>query len=431
VVIATGTSGDIFPFLKLAVDLVERGNRVTFLGPESYQEYILEKGVFFHSIYTSEEFNRLTSNPDLWHRHKGLRIVLEAISSRFELISDFVKYLPMDETLIFVCHPLALPSASLVRADRNNIFIVGGYLAPSNIRSSRNPMMLGSLRIPRRVPLFLRHWFWQLVDRYFIDPYIIPELNKIRKEKELSPALHFIEYMQSVPDLTVTFFPCWFTQTKPDWPHPICRLNFPLYDPNSANRVSTELHSFLALGEPPIIFTLGTANRHAAKFFQIAVYASSLLGKRAVLLTKYPELIPISLPNSVIWQEYVPLNELLPKAAILVHHGGIGTTAEALRAGIPQLIIPLAFDQFDNAACVEMLGAGLSLSCTSLQTNKLVEKLKKLFSSKEINAQCKLITSRFSKGNDIDIFCNAIEELMSNKYNMSLKHQLLRSLDSL
>src|SRR5262249_31774015 len=74
------------------------------------------------------------------------------------------------------------------------------------------------------------------------------------------------------------------------------------------------------------------------------------LGRRAVVLTPHREQVPAPLPAGALWLPYVPLAALLPRAAALVHHGGIGTTAEALRAGVPQVIVPLAYDQFDNAA---------------------------------------------------------------------------------
>ena len=86
--------------------------------------------------------------------------------------------------------------------------------------------------------------------------------------------------------------------------------------------------------------------------------AAQRLGRRAVLLTPHREQVPASLPPDMLWLPYVPLRTLLPRAAALVHHGGIGTTAEALRAGVPQVIVPLAYDQFDNAARVEALAAG-------------------------------------------------------------------------
>ena len=405
--------GDIFPFLKLAVALIERGNCVTFLGSEPHADYVQKKGVTFHSIFSREEFEQITSDADLWHPQKGARIVFESILRRIHPILDFVAGLSADQALTLICHPLILPCADLVRADRAAVLIVGAYLAPSSLRSCCDPMTLGELRIPSWTPFFLRRWMWQLADRYYIDPFVVPALNKARKLKGLLPASHFFEHMQSIPDLSVTFFPGWFSETRSDWPQPMCRVNFPLYDPNPVNNFSDELNLFLMAGDAPIIFTLGTGNRHATNYFKIALQASLQLGKRAIFLTKYPEQIPIDLPNTVLWQEYLPLHELLPKAAVLVHHGGIGTTAEALRAGVPQLIIPLAFDQFDNATCVERLGVGFSLSHSFLSIDMLIKKLRELSLSDKVAAQCELVASRFVGSNKMDSLCETVEVLRS------------------
>jgi rhamnosyltransferase subunit B len=118
--------------------------------------------------------------------------------------------------------------------------------------------------------------------------------------------------------------------------------------------------------------------------------AARLLGCRAVLLTPHREQVPHPLPPGVLWLPYVPLRTLLPRAAALVHHGGIGTTAEALRAGLPQVIVPLAYDQFDNAARVEALEAGAMVpgGAAGPRPRALAAALRALLSSDAVRAGC-------------------------------------------
>ena len=96
------------------------------------------------------------------------------------------------------------------------------------------------------------------------------------------------------------------------------------------------------------------------------------------------------LPAHVLWQPYVPLRAILPRCAALVHHGGIGTTAEALRAGVPQVIVPLAYDQFDNAARVTALQAGARESggTAGASPRALARTLRRLLDSAEVRAGC-------------------------------------------
>ena len=113
---------------------------------------------------------------------------------------------------------------------------------------------------------------------------------------------------------------------------------------------------------PNCSMTPGSAMRHAQEFFAESVAACQRLGRRGLLLTRFAEQVPTDLPETIRHLEYVPFSRVLPRAAALVHHGGIGTTAQALAAGIPQLVMPLAHDQPDNAARLERLGVGRTIA---------------------------------------------------------------------
>ena len=76
-----------------------------------------------------------------------------------------------------------------------------------------------------------------------------------------------------------------------------------------------------------------------------------------MLLTPYADQVP-PLPAFARHYPYIALQRLAPRAAAIIHHGGIGTAAQAVRAGIPQFLAPVFFDQFDNAARLETLGVG-------------------------------------------------------------------------
>jgi rhamnosyltransferase subunit B len=156
------------------------------------------------------------------------------------------------------------------------------------------------------------------------------------------------------------------------------------------------------------VFTHGTGNTQAAAYFRHACAAAALLGRRAVFLTPHREQVPADLPPSMLWQDYVPLRALLPHAAALIHHGGIGTTAEALRAGTPQLVVPLAHDQFDNGARVTALGVGASLPAGRLNEDRLVRALGHLLAAPGLDERTRAVAARFPPGGGIDKMCDAL-----------------------
>ena len=242
-------------------------------------------------------------------------------------------------------------------------------------------------------------------------PGAIESAHRARPADGLPPVRHALGYLLQVPDLSLALFPAWFAATPPDWPKPLLRADFPLYEPDPAASFTPELAAFLAAGEAPVVFTPGTGNRQGVAYFRCALQAVLRLQRRAIFLTPHAQQVPDNLPPGVLWQPYVPLARLLPECAAIVHHGGIGTTAEALRGGIAQLVVPFAHDQFDNAARVTALGAGFTLPATRLSAARLAYSLRRVLSSRALAVNCRALASRFAPHPDIDPLCAVLVTL--------------------
>ena len=387
-VVAVGTAGDTYPFLRIARELLARGHRVTLLGLQVHATAAARAGVSFHGLGTEEDYRATLDHPDVWHPRKGFGVLWAGMRDHIDALSQALAALPAGERVVMLAHPLALTGAALARAGRPGLRIVAAWLAPANLRSVHDPLLIGPLRIPRWLPLSWRHWLWRRVDAAAIDPVAVPDINAANGREGLPAIRHFIDHLQGVADAHLTLFPAWFAPTPPDWPQPLVEGAFPLYDPNLEASLPPELEQFLLDGAPPVVFTPGSGNRQASRWLERAVRAAQHGGRRALLLTPHREQVPQRLPPDVLWLPYVPLRPLLPRAAALVHHGGIGTTAEALRAGVPQLIIPLAYDQFDNGARVEALAAGRMLAGIRARPRAIAGALREMLASDAIRAGC-------------------------------------------
>jgi rhamnosyltransferase subunit B len=313
---------------------------------------------------------------------------------------------------IAITHPLAVPGTAIARERGSITAIVAAYLAPSNLRTCHDPLRIGPWLVPRWLPTSWRPSLWRLIDKIWVDPVALPHLNAVRRSLDLPETYSFINHTAQTPDLSVTLFPAWFAAPQPDWPKPLITGEFPLFEANAQGRLREDLLAFLLAGEKPLVFTPGTSNLHAADFFTHALAAVNRLGRRAIFLTRERAQIPDQLPEFVQWQPYVPLAELLPHTAALVHHGGIGTTAESLRAGIPQLILPFAWDQFDNGERVAALGVGTVIAAQRLRPGKLAHSLQALVSSDSIRGRCAQVAARFSSRQDPAALFREIERLM-------------------
>jgi UDP:flavonoid glycosyltransferase YjiC (YdhE family) len=171
------------------------------------------------------------------------------------------------------------------------------------------------------------------------------------------------------------------------------------------------VHEFLAGGSPPIAFSPGSANREAHSFFLAAVESCQRLGRRGILLTKYGEQLPANLPPAVRHFGFVPLSKLLPHTAALVHHGGIGSCAQALAAGVPHIVQPMSYDQFDNSRRLVGLGVGSEIPVRKFRGAAIAAALDSLWESPSVATRCRELASRCDGPATLSAACDALEQL--------------------
>lgn len=411
-VMTVGTTGDIHPFMRIASALQMLGRKVTFVTHSYYEKVVRDAGLPFVGIGTDEEFLHVLRNPDIWDPKKGFSALLANYSDGLKQVLEAIESISAQAPHVVIAHPFAVPGAIIARERGLVKSVVAAYLAPSNLRSCHDPLTIGDTSVPRWVPMSWRRALWRFVEKGWIDPVAVAQLNAVRTPLGLPEVGSFLTHIMEAPDLSVTLFPSWFAPVVPDWPRPLIEGDFQLFEAAAQDGFTEALSAFLAAGEKPLVFTPGTGNFHAADFFACALSAINRLGRRAIFLTRERAQIPANLPESVLWQAYVPLSALLPHAAALVHHGGIGTTAEALHAGIPQLVVPFAWDQFDNGARIASLGVGMVIPAKRLRPRKLARSLHTLYRSETVRVQCSLLASRFTPPHDPIALCREVERLV-------------------
>jgi UDP:flavonoid glycosyltransferase YjiC (YdhE family) len=252
-------------------------------------------------------------------------------------------------------------------------------ICPANLRSNRLPPHFRGLRMSPQLPDALKDALWWGLDRTFIDPAVLPKLNAYRAQLGLPPERRIFSRWLNSPQRVVGLFPSWFAPPQPDWPPQAALTGFVFAD--EPEGLPDDVQRFLNAGAPPVVFTFGSALAPARRLFEMATAACDSLGLRGVLLGHQASAVPAALPASVRYFGYVPLRGLLPRTAALVHHGGIGTCALALEAGVRQLAMPLAFDQFDNAERLSRLGVAAQLDWASLTQRRFTAGLEALLAS--------------------------------------------------
>jgi UDP:flavonoid glycosyltransferase YjiC (YdhE family) len=282
------------------------------------------------------------------------------------------------------------------------------HLQPSLFRSVYDPPVLGGYRLPDWLPHAAKRAYFNFLDKNVIDRQLAPELNAFRANLGLPPVQHILGDQQHSPQGNLGLFPAWYAPPHPDWPA-VALTGFIRYDAAEQTAVPPDVATFLQAGEPPIVFTPGSANLQAHSFFEESVAAAQLLGRRALLVSPYAEQIPDHLPPSVMHVPFAPFSELLPLTAALVYHGGIGTLAQAVAAGIPHLVTPYGHDQPDNARRLQLLGLGDSLSPGRYRARAVADKLNHLLTDTAVQRNCQQYSLKIDFRSALASACQAIE----------------------
>jgi sterol 3beta-glucosyltransferase len=144
-----------------------------------------------------------------------------------------------------------------------------------------------------------------------------------------------------------------------DWSNDVHITGYLFLDPDADWQPTSDLKSFLDAGDPPVYIGFGSmSGRNPEELASLAIEALGISGQRGLLLTGWGGLNPESVPDSVFVLDSAPHSWLFPRMAAVVHHGGAGTTAEGLRAGVPNVIVPFVFDQPFWGARVKARGLG-------------------------------------------------------------------------
>lgn len=353
-----GTSGSIYPFVALGRMLLARGHRVTLVSADTYQATAVSAGLAFYGVGDAH-LTALLADPDLWRWRSGARVSYAcagaATAGYANAVGDIVARDGLPDLMLA---PMINFGARAAR-EKWRIPLVSVHLYPMLfVTASAVPLFAPEAAQLRRLPRWLRRLALQ--GRNPNDRAAFPAVRATCAALGVDgPHSLWREWWHS-PDGVLALFPEWFAPPQPDWPHDLLQWDFPLEDMAAEEPLPADLQAFLERGEPPVVFTPGTGQRHAGAFFRRAAALVQEHGVRGVFLSRAPEQIPPDLPGTIFTAAYAPFSQLLPHARAVVHHGGIGTVAQALAAGVPQLVTAMALDQPDNAERVQDLGAGVA-----------------------------------------------------------------------
>jgi rhamnosyltransferase subunit B len=405
-----GSSGDVHPFIALGLAMKQRGHRVTVLTNPLFQGLIESQGLGFLPLGNLEAAQVAIGNPDVWHLRKGFAIiasvVVPAIAETYRLIEQHA-----DANTIVAFSTLAF--GGRVAQEKLGVPSASVHLQPSVIRTYADQGMLGNVRLSAAHPRWMKQVFFSLVDALVLDRNLKQPLNEFRATLGLAPVAHVMDRWMNSPQLVLAMFPEWFAAPQPDWPSNTHTVGFAQFDDGENEaEVLQQAQEFLDAGEPPIIFTPGSAGSTMQRFFSESVEAAKRIGARAMLVTNFPGQVPRNLPAGIQVFGYLPFSRLLPRSALLVYHGGIGTLAQGIKAGVPHLVVPHGYDQFDSGWRIEQLGLGRCVAESRYRAARVAPVMRQMLDDAGLTQHCRQFSDRVDSATSLGRACVLLENLV-------------------
>jgi len=390
-----GSLGDLHPYIAVARALTERGHRAVIATSEEYRRDIETAGIEFAPVRPSmadvSDYQALMTK--LFDVRRGPEILIrELVMPHLRVAYDDLAR-AADGADLLVSHPLTV-TLQLV-AEIKRLPWVATVLSPLSFMSHYDPPVITGAPWLRPLRALGPKPYGLLLDllKWRVRGWEAP-LRDFRTALGLAPSRKMAIFEgQFSPLRNLAVFDSQLARPQPDWPANLRICGAPAHDgakPDAETR--EDLERFLSAGDPPIVFALGSsAVWIAGDFWDRAAAAARRLGRRAVLVTG--PVTPGNLPDGVRAYSYLPYSIVFPRAAAIVHQAGIGTLAQAMRAGRPQLIVPVAFDQPDNAQRAAALGLARVIPFKKSTVRRLVAELAAVLTQPEYEQRARAVAA--------------------------------------
>ncbi|MBV8113212.1 MAG: glycosyltransferase family 1 protein [Silvibacterium sp.] len=412
-----GTFGDVNPLIALALELKRRGHTPVLAIPGMFRGKVEPLGIEFAAVRPDQDPQDKRMVEMIWDIKKGTERGLREFL--FPAIRD--SYHDLLEAVcakggadLLVTGELAY--AGPIVAEKTGIPWASYVLAPLSFFSGYDPPVLPPYPTLSKVPSIVPRAgrlvprFARVVTRKWSEP-----LYALRRELGLDEGPNPIFDAKHSPHLVLALFSRVLGDPQPDWPPNTLITGFAFYDGDAGkSELAPELEKFLAAGPPPLVFTLGSAAVMAAgDFYEQSAQAAELLGHRAVLLIgSDPQNHPRrALSNKICVAPYAPYSRIFPRAAAIIHQGGVGTTAQALKAGRPMLVMPYSHDQPDNARRVRHLGVAKVIRRKAYTGEAAAAKIRVLLERKSYARRAEEIAHTVASEDGVRAACDALERI--------------------
>jgi rhamnosyltransferase subunit B len=415
-----GTLGDVHPLIAVALEMRRRGHTPVLAVPEIFRPKVEPLGLEFAQVGPTLNPDDPQQVADLMDKQKGtertLRDVLfPAIRQSYDELLRAVEAGGGADLMLAG----ELTYQAPVVAEVTGVCWASYVLAPLSFFSAYDaPVLppyprLAKLQsaVPASGHAVTRFARW--LTRRWAEP-----VYQLRAELGLDRGPNVLFDAKHAPSLVLAMFSPLLGEPQPDWPPNTEITGFVFYDGDAGKQeLPAEVEKFLQAGEPPVVFTLGSAAvLDAGNFYEESAQAARLAGVRAVLLVGTdPRNVPRSVPQtgsaSLCVARYAPYSKLFPRASLIVHQGGVGTTAQALQAGRPMLVMPYSHDQPDNARRMRRLGVAGVIRREDYTAERAARRIRRILRHARFAERAVEVGEQVRREDGLAHACDALETL--------------------
>lgn len=417
--ISIGVAGDVHPFIAVGRALARRGHEVTFASDEPYRAVVESAGLRFISLGVAPTLTSPRALRDLTHPMKAsLRYLSDVVAPRLPAMFGVLDALARDHKPDFIlAHHTALCAPWI--AAKHRVPWGMAAVAPASWTSVDQPNVYPGMPDRDRYPrAFVK--VGVVVGSWATARSTDPAFNRARHQLGLPPARRALFDEMFAGDLNIGL---WSPHMRPaasdDKPRSHV-AGFTWFDAASDDSWRAAVEPFLASGDAPVLVTMGTSVPHATRrVLGEAARACARVGARALLLAGKRECIPEALPEGVLAVPYAPMSEVLPRCALALHHGGLGTLSRCLRAGVPMICVPHLHDQFDNSARARRAGVSLTIDRQSASADTFADAIRRVTAQTSFRAAAQAFSAKIAEEDGGDRAAELIESLVAQRASES------------
>jgi UDP:flavonoid glycosyltransferase YjiC (YdhE family) len=388
------TDGDVIPFVRIGRTLKRRGHSVTLITHCFYERMAREAGLDFAAwdspdqyaqmIHDMGSYSDTVAGAEEIHR---FREKYESIDVRLKELEIVQRYCQKENSILLAKNRSSI--AALMASEIHQCPLILFFMNPYETGSMVNFESLYKERLKN-------------------------EVNQLRRRVGLLPIDGWLSW-QSSPKIQLALWPKWFSNELSEWPGTIEPIGFPLERRQDVlARDNQEFLKYVRDDPAPIIISGGTSKQIRQDFYIKAIEACGLLGRKTIVVTRYKELLPHTLPPNITWFSHLPLDAVLPHMGAIIHHGGIGTTSGAVYAAVPQLALACYVDRPLNASRIKSLGVGEYLPPSRWDPILIANTLKKLLEP-DYKARCHQFLKEIPADDALTEVCDRVEAYAGNK----------------